>query len=55
MVQDVPHGGLSIRWETFSPRELARFKELLEKLARLKPASFGTTASSIQIGSLEEF
>ncbi|MFQ6664454.1 hypothetical protein Gotur_031559 [Gossypium turneri] len=23
MAQEAPHGGLSIRWETFSPRELA--------------------------------
>ncbi|MBA0664138.1 hypothetical protein Goklo_004187 [Gossypium klotzschianum] len=36
MAQDVPHGGLSIRWGTFSPRELAQFKELLEKPVRLK-------------------
>ncbi|MBA0753953.1 hypothetical protein Gogos_020885 [Gossypium gossypioides] len=32
-----PHGGLSIRWEIFSPQELARFKELLEKPIKLKP------------------
>ncbi|MBA0737957.1 hypothetical protein Gogos_011374, partial [Gossypium gossypioides] len=37
MAQDAPHGGLSIRWRTFNPRELARFKELLEKPVRLKP------------------
>ncbi|MBA0754249.1 hypothetical protein Gogos_020473, partial [Gossypium gossypioides] len=37
IVQDTLHGGLSIRWGTFSPRELARFKELLEKRVRLKP------------------
>ncbi|MFQ6650619.1 hypothetical protein Gotur_023254 [Gossypium turneri] len=37
MAQDVPYRGLSIRWGTFSPRELARFKELLEKSVRLKP------------------
>ncbi|MBA0733907.1 hypothetical protein Gogos_017870 [Gossypium gossypioides] len=37
MAQKVPHGGLSIRWGTFSLRELARFKELLEKPVILKP------------------
>ncbi|MFQ6640822.1 hypothetical protein Gotur_015730 [Gossypium turneri] len=37
IVQHAPHGGLSIRWGTFSPRELARFKELLEKPVGLKP------------------
>ncbi|MBA0667895.1 hypothetical protein Goklo_000904 [Gossypium klotzschianum] len=37
IAQDVPHGGLSIRWGIFSPRELARFRELLEKPIRLKP------------------
>ncbi|MBA0879960.1 hypothetical protein Goshw_014843 [Gossypium schwendimanii] len=55
MAQDAPHGGLSIRWGTFSQPELARFKELLEKPVRLNPASFGTIASAIQIGALEEF
>ncbi|KAL1067695.1 hypothetical protein V6Z11_D12G147400 [Gossypium hirsutum] len=35
--QDAPHGGLSIRWGTFSLRELAQFKDLLEKPIRLKP------------------
>ncbi|MBA0868612.1 hypothetical protein Goshw_016270 [Gossypium schwendimanii] len=39
MAQDAPHGGLSIRWGSFSPLELARFKELLEKPVRLKPAT----------------
>ncbi|MBA0672771.1 hypothetical protein Goklo_029169 [Gossypium klotzschianum] len=34
---DAPHEGLSIRWGSFSPRELARFKELFEKPIRLKP------------------
>ncbi|KAK5832319.1 hypothetical protein PVK06_016120 [Gossypium arboreum] len=29
-------GGLLLRWGSFGPRELARFKELLEKLAELK-------------------
>ncbi|KAK5785421.1 hypothetical protein PVK06_040005 [Gossypium arboreum] len=29
-------GGLLLRWGSFGPRELARFKELLEKLVRLK-------------------
>ncbi|KAH1113944.1 hypothetical protein J1N35_007322 [Gossypium stocksii] len=38
MAQDAPHRGLSIRWGTFSPRELAQFKELLEKPVRLKPS-----------------
>ncbi|MFQ6667533.1 hypothetical protein Gotur_033514 [Gossypium turneri] len=28
MAQEAPHGGLSIRWGTFSPRKLARFREL---------------------------
>ncbi|KAH1046881.1 hypothetical protein J1N35_037665, partial [Gossypium stocksii] len=37
MAQDALHGGLLIRWETFSPGELARFKELLEKPVSLKP------------------
>ncbi|MBA0776719.1 hypothetical protein Gotri_011678 [Gossypium trilobum] len=37
MAQNAPHGGLLIRWGTFSPRELSRFKELLEKPVRLKP------------------
>ncbi|KAH1107072.1 hypothetical protein J1N35_010840 [Gossypium stocksii] len=37
MAQDAPHRGLSIRWGSFSPRELARFKELLDKPIRLKP------------------
>ncbi|MFQ6624727.1 hypothetical protein Gotur_004151 [Gossypium turneri] len=37
MAQDATHGSLSIRWVTFSPRELTRFKELLEKPVRLKP------------------
>ncbi|KAG8498201.1 hypothetical protein CXB51_006628 [Gossypium anomalum] len=37
MAQDAPHGGRSIRWGSFSPRELARFQELLEKPVRLKP------------------
>lgn len=37
MPQEAPHGGLSIRWGTFSPQELARFKELLKKPIRLKP------------------
>ncbi|MBA0869098.1 hypothetical protein Goshw_023142 [Gossypium schwendimanii] len=55
MAQEAPHEGLSIRWGTFSPRELARFRKLLEKLVRLKPASFSTIASAIQIGALEEF
>ncbi|MBA0855849.1 hypothetical protein Goshw_020093 [Gossypium schwendimanii] len=30
------NGGLLFRWRSFSPRELARFKELLEKPVRLK-------------------
>ncbi|KAH1098524.1 hypothetical protein J1N35_015445 [Gossypium stocksii] len=34
MVQDVPHRGLLIRWRSFSPRDLARFQELLEKPVR---------------------
>ncbi|KAH1046316.1 hypothetical protein J1N35_037100 [Gossypium stocksii] len=38
MAQDAPYGGLSIRWGSFSPHELARFKELLEKPIRLKPS-----------------
>ncbi|MBA0734147.1 hypothetical protein Gogos_018090 [Gossypium gossypioides] len=37
MAQDAPHRGLSIRWGIFSPRELARFRELLEKPIRLNP------------------
>ncbi|MBA0756451.1 hypothetical protein Gogos_020374 [Gossypium gossypioides] len=37
MAQEAPHGGLSIRWGIFSPQELARFRELLEKPIRLKP------------------
>ncbi|KAH1055722.1 hypothetical protein J1N35_033787 [Gossypium stocksii] len=37
MAQDAPHRGLSIRWGSFSLRELARSKELLEKPFRLKP------------------
>ncbi|KAH1083609.1 hypothetical protein J1N35_023370 [Gossypium stocksii] len=37
MAQDMPDRGLSIRCGSFSSRELARFKELLEKLIRLKP------------------
>ncbi|MBA0869206.1 hypothetical protein Goshw_024739 [Gossypium schwendimanii] len=55
MAQDTPHGGLSIRWGTFSPRKLVRFNELLKKPIRLKLASFGITTSAIQIGALEEF
>ncbi|MBA0869993.1 hypothetical protein Goshw_006262 [Gossypium schwendimanii] len=55
MAQDAPHGGPLIRWGIFSPREMARFKELSEKPVRLKLASFGTIASAIQIGALEEF
>ncbi|KAK5836735.1 hypothetical protein PVK06_012535 [Gossypium arboreum] len=30
-------GGLLFRWGSFGPRELAQFKELLEKLVKLKP------------------
>ncbi|MBA0752373.1 hypothetical protein Gogos_001214 [Gossypium gossypioides] len=37
MAQNAPHRGRSIRWGIFSPRELARFQELLEKPVRLKP------------------
>ncbi|KAH1066996.1 hypothetical protein J1N35_031983 [Gossypium stocksii] len=37
MAQNAPHGGLSIRWGLFGPRELTQFKELLEKPVRLKP------------------
>ncbi|MBA0749332.1 hypothetical protein Gogos_003277 [Gossypium gossypioides] len=37
MAQHTTHRGLSIRWGTFSPRELTQFKELLEKPIRLKP------------------
>ncbi|KAH1066012.1 hypothetical protein J1N35_030999 [Gossypium stocksii] len=36
IAQDVPHGGRTIRWGSFSPRELTRFQELLEKPVRLK-------------------
>ncbi|MBA0740645.1 hypothetical protein Gogos_013837 [Gossypium gossypioides] len=36
IAQNAPHGGLSIRWGSFSPRELARFQEPLEKPVRLK-------------------
>ncbi|KAH1047127.1 hypothetical protein J1N35_037911 [Gossypium stocksii] len=36
MAQDAPHGGLSRICGLFSPQKLARFKELLEKPARLK-------------------
>ncbi|MFQ6640823.1 hypothetical protein Gotur_015730, partial [Gossypium turneri] len=46
IVQHAPHGGLSIRWGTFSPRELARFKELLEKPVGLKPGWSGTIGMS---------
>ncbi|MBA0610132.1 hypothetical protein Godav_011017 [Gossypium davidsonii] len=38
MAQEVPHRGLSIRWGTFSPQELARFRKLLKKPVRLKPS-----------------
>ncbi|KAH1082672.1 hypothetical protein J1N35_022433 [Gossypium stocksii] len=31
-------GGLLLRWGSFGPQELARFKELLEKPVRLKPS-----------------
>ncbi|KAH1129733.1 hypothetical protein J1N35_001111 [Gossypium stocksii] len=31
-------GGLLLRWGSFGLRELARFKELLEKPIRLKPS-----------------
>ncbi|MFQ6658224.1 hypothetical protein Gotur_027582, partial [Gossypium turneri] len=31
------NGGLLLRWGSFGPRKLARFKELLEKPVRLKP------------------
>ncbi|KAK5842325.1 hypothetical protein PVK06_004664 [Gossypium arboreum] len=34
-------GGLLLRWGLFGPRELARFKELLEKPVRLKPGTVG--------------
>ncbi|KAG8488057.1 hypothetical protein CXB51_018328 [Gossypium anomalum] len=40
MAQAAPHGGRSIRWGSFSPRELAQFQELLEKPVRLKPGFF---------------
>ncbi|KAH1074358.1 hypothetical protein J1N35_026686 [Gossypium stocksii] len=30
-------GGLLLRWRSFGPRELTRFKELLEKPVKLKP------------------
>ncbi|KAH1056814.1 hypothetical protein J1N35_034879 [Gossypium stocksii] len=33
---NVSDGGLLLRWESFGPQELARFKELLEKPVRLK-------------------
>ncbi|KAK5792783.1 hypothetical protein PVK06_033905 [Gossypium arboreum] len=39
-VQSQPNafdGDLLLRWGSLSPRELARFKELLEKPVRLKP------------------
>ncbi|MBA0858168.1 hypothetical protein Goshw_022399, partial [Gossypium schwendimanii] len=35
--QDAPYGGLLIRWGSFGPQELARFKELLDKPVKLKP------------------
>ena len=38
MPQEAPHGGLSIRWGTFSPQELAQFRVLLKKPVRLKPS-----------------
>ncbi|MFQ6652882.1 hypothetical protein Gotur_024551 [Gossypium turneri] len=31
------NGGLLLRWGSFGPQELARFKELLDKPVRLKP------------------
>ncbi|KAH1092370.1 hypothetical protein J1N35_019627 [Gossypium stocksii] len=34
---DASDGGLLLRWGSFGPRELARFKELLEKPVKLKP------------------
>ncbi len=36
MAQDAPHGCISIRCGSFSPRERAQFQELLEKSVRLK-------------------
>ncbi|MBA0673409.1 hypothetical protein Goklo_023957 [Gossypium klotzschianum] len=33
---NAPNGGLFLRWGSFGPRELAQFKELLEKPVRLK-------------------
>ncbi|KAH1113945.1 hypothetical protein J1N35_007323 [Gossypium stocksii] len=49
MAQDMPHKGLLIRWGTFSPRELARFKELLEKPVKLKPGRYGN------LGNLDKY
>ncbi|MBA0762964.1 hypothetical protein Gotri_012505 [Gossypium trilobum] len=50
MAQDAPHRSLSIRWGSFSQRELARFKELLEKPVRLKPSSRLVTSGIRAIG-----
>ncbi|MFQ6670419.1 hypothetical protein Gotur_035350 [Gossypium turneri] len=33
VAQDVPHEGLSIRWGTFSPRELARSENYWRSLS----------------------
>ncbi|KAK5793978.1 hypothetical protein PVK06_035165 [Gossypium arboreum] len=54
MAQNAPYGGLSIRWGSFSPRELVRFKELLEKPIRLKPGEFGRTDHLRPHGSQDE-
>ncbi|KAH1056972.1 hypothetical protein J1N35_035037 [Gossypium stocksii] len=54
MAQDAPREGLSIRWGSFSPRKLARFKKLLEKPAR-KSLRELLSAINERVGKLEEF
>ncbi|MBA0812298.1 hypothetical protein Gohar_026277 [Gossypium harknessii] len=36
IAHNASHGGLSVTWGSFDPRELAQFKELLEKPVKLK-------------------
>ncbi|KAK5843186.1 hypothetical protein PVK06_005630 [Gossypium arboreum] len=40
--------GLLLRWGSFGPRELAQFKELLEKPVRLKPGTVGMSKEEFE-------
>ncbi|MFQ6637493.1 hypothetical protein Gotur_012638 [Gossypium turneri] len=42
------NGGLLLRWGSFGLRELARFKELLEKPVKLKPSTTGMSKEEFE-------